>query len=47
MDDGKKELNEGIIVVFASKDEKVGVAVGVTNQLTEKFDAVKFVKVSS
>ena len=47
VDDGKKELNEGIIVVFASKDEKVGVAVGVTNQLTEKFDAVKFVKVSS
>ncbi len=47
VDDGKKELNEGIVVVFASKDEKVGVAVGVTNQLTEKFDAVKFVKVSS
>ena len=47
VDDGKKELNEGIIVVFASKDEKVGVAVGVTNQLTDKFDAVKFVKVSS
>ncbi len=47
VDDGKKELNEGIVVVFASKDEKVGVAVGVTNQLTEKFDAVKFVKLSS
>ena len=47
VDDGKKELGEGIVVVFASKDDKVGVAVGVTNKLTEKFDAVKFVKISS
>tara|TARA_Y100000590_G_scaffold121491_1_gene139130 strand:+ start:189 stop:2855 length:2667 start_codon:yes stop_codon:yes gene_type:complete len=47
VDDGKKELGEGIIVVFACKDEKVGVAVGVTNKLTNKFDAVKFVKLSS
>ena len=35
VDDGKKELGEGIVVVFASKDDKVGVAVGVTNKLTE------------
>ncbi len=47
VDDGKKELGEGIIVVFACKDEKVGVAVGVTNKLINKFDAVKFVKLSS
>jgi len=47
VDDGKKELGEGIVVVFASKDDKVGVAVGVTSKLTEKYDAVKFVKVSS
>ncbi len=47
VDDGKKELGEGIVVVFASKDDKVGVAVGVTSQLTEKYDAVKFVKISS
>jgi alanyl-tRNA synthetase len=33
--------------VFASKDDKVGIAVGVTDSLTEKFDAVKFVKVGS
>jgi alanyl-tRNA synthetase len=31
--------------VFASKDNKVGIAVGVTDSLTEKFDAVQFVKV--
>ena len=47
VDDGKKQLGEGIVVVFANKDEKVGVAVGVTNKLTDKFDAVEFVKLSS
>jgi len=47
VDKGKKELSEGIIIVFASKDDKVGIAVGVTDNLTEKFDAVKFVKVGS
>jgi alanyl-tRNA synthetase len=47
VDDGKKELGEGIIIVFASKDDKVGVAVGVTSKLIEKYDAVKFVKLSS
>ena len=38
---------EGIIVVFASKEEKVGVAVGITKKLIDKYDAVKFVKLSS
>ena len=47
VDDGKKELSEGIVIVFASKDKKVGVAVGITDKLTKKFDAVKFVKLSS
>ena len=47
VDNGKKELKEGIIIVFASKDEKVGLAVGITEKLTENFDAVKFAKVGS
>ncbi len=47
VDKGKKELGEGIVVVFASKDDKVGVAVGVTDKLTNKYDAVEFVKLSS
>ena len=47
VDKGKKDLIEGIVVVFASKDDKVGIAVGVTDKLTNKFDAVKFVKVGS
>ena len=47
VDQGKKDLGEGIVIVFASKDDKVGVAVGITNKLIDKFDAVKFVKLSS
>jgi alanyl-tRNA synthetase len=47
VDKGKKELSDGIVIVFASKDEKVGIAVGVTDNLIEKFDAVNFVKVGS
>ena len=47
VDKGKKDLSEGIVVVFANKDEKVGLAVGVTNKLIDKFDAVNFVKLSS
>ena len=47
VDKGKKELIDGIVVVFASKDNKVGIAVGVTDKLINKFDAVQFVKVGS
>ena len=47
IDIGKKELGEGIVIVFASKDGKIGLAVGVTNKLTSNYDAVKFVKTGS
>tara|TARA_E500000331_G_scaffold230616_1_gene220801 strand:- start:36 stop:812 length:777 start_codon:yes stop_codon:yes gene_type:complete len=47
VDKGKKDLSQGIVVVFASKDNKVGLAVGVTEDLISKFDAVEFVKVGS
>tara|TARA_B100000925_G_scaffold261896_1_gene218849 strand:- start:1174 stop:1869 length:696 start_codon:yes stop_codon:yes gene_type:complete len=47
VDNGKKELKDGIIIVFAIKDEKVGLAVGITEKLTKDFDAVKFAKVGS
>ena len=47
VDKGKKELLEGIIIVFAIQDGKVGIAVGITDKLTELYDAVKFVKVGS
>ena len=47
VDIGKKELGEGIVIVFASKDGKIGLAVGVTNKLISKYDSVKFVKTGS
>ncbi len=47
VDKGKKDLVEGIVVVSANQDGKVGVAVGVTDALSKKYDAVKFVKISS
>ena len=47
VDQGKKDLKEGIIVIYAIKDDKIGLAVGVTDTLTEKYDAIKFVKSGS
>ena len=47
VDIGKKELSEGIVIVFASKEGKIGLAVGVTHNLTSTYDAVKFVKIGS
>jgi alanyl-tRNA synthetase len=47
VDQGKKDLGEGIVIVFASKEDKVGIAVGVTEKLTEKYNAVNFVKAGS
>jgi len=47
VDKGKKDLGEGIIVVFTTQEDKVGVAIGITDALTKKYDAVKFVKLSS
>ena len=41
------ELKNGIIIVFASIDGKVGLAVGVTEELVDKYDAVKFAKTGS
>ena len=40
-------MKEGIIVVYAINNGKVGLAVGVTKQLENKFDAVKIVKIGS
>ena len=47
VDNGKKELNEGIVIVFTIKDRKIALGVGVTKNLIDKYDAVKFVKVGS
>ena len=47
VDQGKKQLEEGIIIVCATKDEKIGLAIGVTEKLTEKYNAVELVKTVS
>ncbi len=44
VDQGKKEIKEGVLIVFSVFEDKVGVSVGVTEKLTSKFDAVKLVK---
>ncbi len=47
LDQSKKEIKEGIVVGFSTFEDKVGVAVGVTNELTKKYDAVSLVKIAS
>jgi len=44
VDQGKKEINEGVIFAFSIFEGRVGVAVGVTKNLIDKFDATIFVK---
>ena len=44
VDQGKKEIKSGIIMACCTYEGKVGVAIGVTDKLVNKFDAVKLVK---
>ena len=47
VDKSKKDIIKGIVVGFSIFENKVGVAVGITNELTKKFDAVVLVKIAS
>ncbi len=47
VDKGKKDLGDGIVIIFTVKDDKIGLAVGVTDSLTKKYNAVDFVKKGS
>ena len=47
IDQGKKDLKEGIVIVYTIIDNKVGIAVGVTRSLTKKYNAVELVKLGS
>ena len=47
IDEGKKEIVEGLVIIYAINDNKVGLAVGVTKTLEGKFDAVKIVRTGS
>ena len=44
IDQGKKEIKSGIIMACCTYEGKVGIAIGVTDKLVDKFDAVKLVK---
>jgi len=47
VDESKKNIKEGIVVAFSIFEDKVGVAVGITNELSKKYDAVALVKIAS
>tara|TARA_B100000945_G_scaffold85498_1_gene66367 strand:- start:806 stop:2377 length:1572 start_codon:yes stop_codon:yes gene_type:complete len=47
IDQGKKDIKDGIVVSISTFEGKVGVAVGLTKELTKKFDAVQLVKLAS
>ena len=47
IDSGKKDIKKGVLIAFSVIDEKVGVSVGVTKDLIEKFDAVELVKIAA
>ena len=47
IDSGKKEIKEGIVLAISSYEEKLGIAIGVTSNLVNKFDAVALVKEAS
>ena len=47
IDQGKKDIKEGIIISISTFEDKVGVAVGLTKDLTNKYDAIELVKIAS
>ena len=47
-DDGKKQLGSGVVAIInVADDGKAGVVVGVTPDLTSRFNAVDLVKIAS
>ncbi len=47
IDQGKKDIKSGIIVSISTFEDKVGLAVGISKDLTSKYDAVDLVKAAS
>ena len=47
IDKGKQDLKTGIVIVYTIIENRVGIAIGVTEELTKKYDAVEFVKIGS
>ena len=47
IDQGKKDIKSGIIISISTFEDKVGLAVGISQDLTSKYDAVDLVKAAS
>ena len=47
IDQGKNDIKQGIVVSISTYEGKVGVAVGITKEITKKYDAVSLVKIAS
>jgi len=47
IDEGKKDIKSGIVVSISTFEDKVGLAVGITKDLTSKYDAVDLAKAAS
>jgi alanyl-tRNA synthetase len=47
VDDGKKQIGSGVVVFIGVDNGKAGIAVGVTDDLTSRFNAVDLVKAGS
>ena len=47
IDEGKKDIKSGIVVSISTFEDKVGLAVGISKDLTSKYDAVDLVKTAS
>ena len=47
IDQGKKDIKSGIIVCISTLEDMVGLAVGISQDLTSKYDAVDLVKTAS
>jgi alanyl-tRNA synthetase len=47
IDQGKKEIKSGIIICISTFDDKVGLAVGISKDLTTKYDAIDLVKAAA
>ena len=44
IDQGKKEIKSGIIMACCTHEGKIGVAIGITDELVDKYNAVELVK---
>ena len=47
IDQGKKEIKTGIIICISTFEDKVGIGIGVSQDLTSKYDAVELVKIAA